>query len=566
MRKIPFKIPSPEEFNQKQILSYLSYAMGVTEKPGPFAALSVGNRFLGVVEVLVEEGRRNLLGYWVKELSPPQDLPEGARQKTLREMAVAFLKDIPLTAQKIHLGFTDDFVPLRKVTVPEMPKEEVPQAIRWAVRTQLPFEAEKSLLEFDVVNVASKKQDVVLVACREAFLTDWVVALQEAGFRVASISSNILSLLSWMKEGGAFTGLGPVAWLDIGSHHTFLYIVSGGKIGFIRDLEIGGDTMTQALTRPLATEQGELKLSVQEAETLKRNYGFPLGEQIQGERVNASQMVSLMRPLLERLASEVRRSLDYYQTEFGGHEVQKIYLSGGSSQLKHLAEFLTEKLLLPVDRPPFPSGFQWTSSKINEKNLHQQFPILSHALALAFQEGKELNLLPQRFRTPKSQKIERIAMRMSSVVIFFVLLTLSLYKGMEVRSLKRELDASQTTGSTIQGIESMRETVAEQKGVLSRIERGHPYLLEALGEIANLLPPHAVLNRISHPRGTDRLSFSGTIFGLQDQPTEGLLGELISGFEKSPFFKEVKLVASQRDETYDRPASNFEILCRMKVR
>ena len=191
--------------------------------------------------------------------------------------------------------------------------------------------------------------------------------------------------------------------------------------------------------------------------------------------------------------------------------------------------------------------------------------MVAPALGLAFQEGQGLNLLPSRFRVKKSQKIERIAMRISTIVIVFILLVISSYRWKEVGSLEKEYALSQSSWKTVQEIESMKQTLGERKRVIAKIKEGHPYVLEVFGEISNLLPPYAVLDKITQPRGTNEIRFSGTVFGLHDKSTEASLGELISGFEKSPYFKEVKLVSSQRDETYDRPASNFEILCWLKV-
>ncbi|MFH1858444.1 MAG: pilus assembly protein PilM, partial [Candidatus Omnitrophota bacterium] len=504
-------------------------------------------------------------GIWFLYISIPYGLTEEEKHNELHTCAVSFLKSVPLLTKKVYLGFGGEVIPVRKVTVPEMPKEELPQALRWAVRSQLPFDVEHSLFEFEVLAAGSKKEDALVIASQEEVITGWVLALQEAGFWTASVASAPLAFLSWLTTDTHFCAPEPIAFLDVGTRHTTLYLLMNGRVSFIRELEIGGETVTHALTRPLATERGDLKLNLTEAQQLKHAYGFPVKGELPAEKLNASQMVSLMRPVLERMANEIKRSFDYYETEFGGR-VQKLYLFGGAAQLKNLDAFLSEKLGIASEFPPIPPGFQCEGPRVTMEELQKHFPVLAPALGLAFQQGKGPELLPMRFRTQKSQRIERIVMRLATIVIVISLVVFFIYQKTQMKILKEQLVLSRSSWKGIEEVESMERAIAERKQILAKIGQGHPYLFEALGEIANLLPQHAVLSHITtQGRGTDALRFSGTIFSVANKATETLLGELISGFEKSPYFTYVELVSSQRDETYDRPASNFEILCRIRL-
>jgi|GEM_PF-1223977 len=562
--KIPAKIPFGKILDKKKTISFFSEAFGVTEKPGPFAALEVGSHSLKLAEVVQEEGKRKLLGYWVKEISLKEEWTETEKQKELRHHAKAFLKEAPLSSRKIHLGFAGNFFHIRKLTVPEMPKEELPQALRWAARSHIPFNVESAPFAFEVLEVKDKKQDVLIVAAEEDFLVQWGTAVQEAGFQVASMNSSTLALLDWMKEGGIPVEGDPIALVDIGGKGTSLFILTNGKVSFIRDLEIGGDTVTQSLTQALATPQGELKLDEKEAEALKCLYGFPVQGQVQTEKLNASQIVSLMRPVLERLANEVRRSFEFFREGFGG-DVKKVYLTGGSSQLRNLTTFLSEKMTRSVEPLPLLTGFQWQSGRLNEEDLRQRFSFVAPVLATAFQEGKGMNLLPARFREKKTRYAERVTMRVLTFLVAASLLTFFVFQRLQIHFLQGELELARPSWKFVQDIEALQKSVQEYKDAGAKIRRGHPYVLGALKEIANSLPPHAVLSRVSLYRGTSDLQIAGTIFSSSNQSVEVLLGGLIKNFEKSLLFKQVKLVSTQRDETYDQPANNFEIVCQIKV-
>lgn len=564
--KIPAKIPLDKiKLDKKKTISFVSYAFGVTEKPGPFAALEVGNYSLKLAEVMHhEEGKRELLGYWVKEISLKEGWTETEKQKELRQYAKAFLKETPLSSRKIHLGFAGNFFYVRRLTVPDMPKEELPQALRWAARSQLPFNAESAPFAFEVLEVKEKKQETLIVAAEEDFLLQWGATIQEAGFQVASMNSSTLALLGWMREGGLPVEENPTALVDIGGRTSSLFILTNGKVSFIRDLDIGGRTIIQSLTQAIATQEGELKLEEQEAERLKRLYGFPIQGQLSAEKLTASQMVSLMRPVLERLANEIRRSFEFYREGFGG-DVQKVYLAGGSSQLKNLTTFLSEKMGRSVTLLPFLTGFEWQSGRFNEEDLRQSFSFIAPVLATAFQEGKGMSLLPARFREKRTQYIERVSMRILTFLVAVSFITFFIFQRLQIHFLQGELELTRPSWSFVKQVESLEKSVEEYRSAKAKIREGHPYVLGALKEIANSLPSHAVLSRVSLYRKTSDLQIGGTIFSSSNQSVEALLGELIKGFEKSPLFKQVKLVSTQRDETYDQTANNFEIVCQMKV-
>ncbi len=551
------------KFDKKKTLSFLRLAFGFTDKPGPFAAFEVGTHCLKLVEMVTQEESETLLGYWRKELIPGEGLTDLQRQRELQDATREFLKEVTLSSKKIHLGFSGNFLFVRRLAVPEMPEAELPQALRWAARSQLPFPSEEAFLQFEILERREKKFETVIIAAQETHLTDWVKAVQDAGYRVASITSAPLALLHWLGRGELLKEE-AVALVDMGGMRTSLFVTRFGKLHFIRDLETGGNAITHSLTQALATPEGELKLDYGEAEELKRKYGFPREGEVTGEKLSVSQMVGLERPVLERLASEIKRSFDYFQEEFGG-SVQKVYLYGGPSRMKHLTEFLSEKIDRPVELLPFQMGFRWNPSSINEETLRAVFPWLVPALAVGIQRGRGMNFLPRRFRERKGQLVERIAVRLLGALVFLVLLLSGIFQRAQLQLLKNELRGIQPSMKLVREADTLRGNLQERQRISVEIQRGHPYLLGALKEIAENLPSHAVLERMMLYRGGHELQLSGTLFGSSEKPAEILLGELISQFEKSPFFKEVKLISTRRDEAFEESANYFEIACRLKV-
>ena len=412
--------------------SFLGYAFGLSEKPGPHAILEVGSKTLRLLECLREDGSLRLLGCHLKEISP-QNLAVPAQEEVLRKEVKTFLGEIRISSKKVTLGFSSGLIPIRKVTVPEMPKEELPKAVRWAVRPQFSFDTEKAALGFEGAPTQDKKQDILLAVADEARLSGWVVSLQEKGLQVIEISSAPLSLLQWLKTNDLFPA-DATALVDIGTFRSSLFILAAGKILFVRDFPLGGEGITQAMTQVLSTEKGVVHLLPEEAERLKRTYGFP-SEEVPGETVTRTQLVSLIRPVLERLAGELQRSLDYFRQE-STLPVKRMFLVGGGSQLKQLDSFLQEKLTLPVQKLSLSPDAFFSKGPLADETLVKNFPLWAATLALAAKRPSgPFDLLPLRFREKKSERIERVAVRMTSFVLFLVLSVVFAFNVVQVQVL-----------------------------------------------------------------------------------------------------------------------------------
>jgi len=277
--------------------------------------------------------------------------------------------------------------------------------------------------------------------------------------------------------------------------------------------------------------------------------------------MTSAQLVSLIRPVLERLAGELTRSLEYFHQE-SDLLLRRMVLTGGASRLKGVDRFLEEKVGLSVEPLALPLTDFFTHQNIPAQPLENDFPVWAATLALASRRTvAPFDLLPERFREKKGEKIERVAVRMSAFAFFLTLIILFFFKGTQVQVLDKQAQVYRDRWRGVQEIATLHNKIQERKGLIQQLLKGHPFFVGVLKEISVNLSPNAVLGQIQYQQQTHTLSLTGTIFEAGGVPTEGALGELISRLEQSPFFKEVRLVSSERDEGYGQPASSFQIQC-----
>src|SRR5204862_3313557 len=93
--------------------------------------------------------------------------------------------------------------------------------------------------------------------------------------------------------------------------------------------------------------QTQFQCDVKAAEQKKISYGILQDEQ--AADAEAQQVVEVMLPVARDLLLEVQRSIDFYLSQGSDRTVSKIFLCGGSANLKGLDEFLSRELNIPVE-------------------------------------------------------------------------------------------------------------------------------------------------------------------------------------------------------------------------
>ena len=112
-------------------------------------------------------------------------------------------------------------------------------------------------------------------------------------------------------------------------------------------------------------------------------------------------------PVLGELASELRRSLDYYRSRGAQISVDRVLLTGGSANLTNLAAFLQNELQLPVAVANPLAALPVTSKQYDPSYLPLIGPAFTVAVGLAARDAVfGANPLP---KAPKAPKVSRKA-------------------------------------------------------------------------------------------------------------------------------------------------------------
>lgn len=268
----------------------------------------------------------------------------------------------------------------------------------------------------------------------------------------------------------------------------------------------------------------------------------------------------LMRPVLERLLNEIKRSLDYYRQEFKQERIDRLILCGGGARLKKLDEFLAKGLSdIKVELISMPKSIY--CEPVNQDKFKELLPSLAVALGLALGKGEGLNFLPKELRAQVKQirEIEKSTLRVISVVISVVFIFSLLWMNQKMNTFKRHLVSLSQYWSMLEKITEARRSLDKRKLLYDEIIVDQPDLYGILKSISDIIPKTAELNSLVLNQEKRELDLKGMLI-TTEYTTEMMLADFLLSLEGAPYFTKATLISSSKTEKLQLPAAEFELV------
>lgn len=145
--------------------------------------------------------------------------------------------------------------------------------------------------------------------------------VQGAGFEITN-------LLDEPTAANAVLKIKDGAIVDIGGGTTGIAVIKDGKVIYVADEPTGGTHFSLVIA-------GAYKLSFEDAEKYKRDFK------------NHRELMPVLRPVIEKVASIISRHVSQYQ-------VKEIYLVGGTCCLEGIEDVIAKHTKLPTYKPQNP--------------------------------------------------------------------------------------------------------------------------------------------------------------------------------------------------------------------
>ncbi|NTW29965.1 MAG: type IV pilus assembly protein PilM [Candidatus Moranbacteria bacterium] len=222
---------------------------------------------------------------------------------------------------------------LRIISLPKMSREEAKEAVKWEIEANIPLSLDQVHYDYQILPDSfcpeKGKVSVLVAAVARSAAEQFHAVLERAGLKPVGLETESIaqarSLLSEQHKDET------VLIVDIGDRRTSFMMAIGNVPVFTSSVPLSSQMMTAAIAK-------QMSLNFDEAEKLKISTGL-------GSLSLPSPQLEAVRPILENLATEIERSLDFYfSTLKYSKELDAVIFCGGGANTQGMLPYFSRRI------------------------------------------------------------------------------------------------------------------------------------------------------------------------------------------------------------------------------
>lgn len=302
----------------------------------PLFGLDIGHDTMRVMQFDMTRHTPHLRGYGAVTFDPNAIVdgvivrPELIAKAGLNLFKKDLIGDISTNRVAVSLPANRAFT--RAVRLPLMEEKDIAEAVQTETEQFIPAHVEDMYIDYTKLNEDEEGMEVFVVAIPKKIVDSYLVLTRMMGLEAVMLDTAIgasAQLFAQDKQSDI-----PSVLVDFGAQNTDLTIYNHGLV-VTGTVSFGGDDITASIVRTLG-------VTPREAIMLKSKYGL-------SQSNVQKQMISAVELSLEQLMKEIRRTIRYYEQRYTKEPpIGQIVLMGGGANMPGLADYLTERLRLPV--------------------------------------------------------------------------------------------------------------------------------------------------------------------------------------------------------------------------
>lgn len=572
------------------------------ERFEPFIAVDIGSFSLKFLHVQREESGiptlkalahlpippfTHLLTPEEREKMSREDVEKDAQsklQKFLTKHLTELLYDNQIQSKRAITLASGRTVTIRYFEIaPPAEKDGLEGAVRAEAAKQMPFSMENAVFGF--VNLGQiKREEKDLLQIMVAALQKDMVALTTDNLKGGGLSNEGILTLPHAIELLIGPKLKPpegqdarVAVIHCGHKTTSIMIYKNGVLNFYRDINMAGETITEAILAGGEEDGQKIEIkSFEEATELKHKIGVLPPDEIKslsGSEKFAAQMIFNS---VEKIFQHIQLSISFYISQFGEPGIDRAFLTGGSAAMKNFKEFIQESLEVSTEAvDPFSI---LSGATLPEDRRAEEAPAISPAAGLALFAGQSrfINFIdimfPNRrgkasvdyggvssklgsglggkfkFNLELDEQKLRILAGLIGVLVLLVILTPGLKVKRDIANakasyakLQNQLSELTQVNSEVTELITSRDLLSKQNGFAEEIKKLKYPNSEMLLELASATPKQIFLISADFTRDGETRNFK--FLGHTD--TSDRTFDFIKTLNLSRFFKQPNLESTE---------------------
>jgi len=333
---------------------------GKSKPKGGYLGIDIGSSGIKVVELSDIKGRPTVMTYGYSEREGSADIPLIEDTKAAGELLAKICTDSGVVSTRAMAALPAASIFSAIVTVPRRKNEKemkplvdaqieklapLPLAEMITYSTFIDSEKKKKKIKGEKKEAASDKQKrkesdyvrVLVTGAAKTLVQKYIEIFKIAKLNLSAIDTEAFALIRSLigKDKSA------VMIIDMGATRTSVTVVERGVPFLSRSINVGGDTVSRRIAK-------QIGVSDTEAEQFKMD----LATAPAGDSDLPGQLPVILKPIMEPIVNEIQYAFQLHAnmelSEF--KKIEKIVITGGSSHLSRVPEYLSEVLNLNVYR------------------------------------------------------------------------------------------------------------------------------------------------------------------------------------------------------------------------
>lgn len=297
--------------------------------------LDIGSKTIKIIDLEKDANgftlnASGLVGYGGNSVDKMTDEKEMA---SLSQIIKKLHNEAGVRGRDVVISIPEPLVFTRTIRFPLLTDAEIASAVKWESEQYIPIPVSEAIIQHTILarNESSSPPEVVvlLVAAPRAIVEKYVKVVSMAGLNPVAVETELVALTRALAPVDRTTLL-----VDIGSSSSDIAIAKNGLLSFSRSIPIAGEAFTRAVTQGLG-------MTAVQAEEYKKTYGLDQS-QLEGKVKGA------LDPVLRLIVDEVKKAVNFYQSEEKGDVPTSVVISGGTIGMPQMLASLSSLLGMEV--------------------------------------------------------------------------------------------------------------------------------------------------------------------------------------------------------------------------
>lgn len=305
--------------------------MKLTKGMGDFFGLDIGTNAVRVVQLgRAGENRWNLLHYGYAPADKritSSDSPEA--KKRLGEVIMTAVGQSGIKAQNVAVGLPSSKTFTTVIDVPKVSEQELRATMKYQIDQYIPMAIDEAKVDWALLGDSLRNQgqyEVLLTSTARTYAEERLEFIESLGFNVIAEEPDPIAMVRSLTPIGTQEAK---LLIDVGEDSTDIAITYGDTPRLIRTVPVGLHSLVKAAVS---------NLNIQEDQARQFILKFGLAP----DRLDG-QVLRAIDSTLDNFASELTKSIKFFQTRYPSIPVSGTLLSGFGAVIPRLSDYVSSK-------------------------------------------------------------------------------------------------------------------------------------------------------------------------------------------------------------------------------